>query len=282
MRKLTKEEYMIKLDSENRPLSARLAGKKVAWRVASCGDMSDLVLLQNCKGIREFEVPDIFLHTDDRPEFFDPSYWSDSRESHEMSLDGCGALARIWQVARKVTLTKVCEYERFMSIDGKLSYGVEIQNPNLGRIIEYKVTVMSKDRRRFTRSLIVAAVESAEFAVRFLVPNGTQVSSLCAFDYWTTFNGIKFAGAWVQRVAAYLGAKLFFSNCTSAVEQEDSWRRLCDIYPEMNRVPEVWCDHFGRISENLEDVCHLAGVDVYRLVMKENQTAGVIAKLESR
>ncbi len=116
----------------------------------------------------------------------------------------------------------------------------------------------------------MAAVESAEFAARFLVPNGIQVSSLCAFDYGTTFNGIKFAGAWVQRVAAYLGAKLFFSNCASTVEQEDSWRHLCDIYPEMDRVPELWCDHFGRISEDLENVCNLAGVDVYRLVKDEN------------
>ncbi len=104
MRKLTKEEHMVSPVNENRLLLTRLAGKNVAWRVASCGDVSDLVLLQNCKSVPEFEVPDIFLHTDDRSEDVDLSYWDGTTISHSLPLDS-RKVARTASIARNVALT---------------------------------------------------------------------------------------------------------------------------------------------------------------------------------
>ena len=258
---------MLTNNKTHRFLIDRLKEKKVGWRVASCGDISDIILYKRYANNAGIKSPDVFLHTDDRTMFFNEAFWDYAIKPHDL-LDNSSMVAdNMARVARRVTLTRVCEYERLEPIRGDLSYAID--TPNIGRIIEYRVTVTPFDGSRFTCRLIVAAVESAEFAARFLVPNGIRVSSLYAFDYKTSFNGIKFAGVWAQRVAAGLGAQFFFSDHVSISENEDSWRHLCDIYPEMSSIPEVYCNHFECADEALSECCRLAGVAVYRLGKKE-------------
>ena len=256
-------------------LIRRFSGHRLSWRVASSGDLSDVVIFAMIARDEEalggtLEVPDLFLHTDERSGFIPKEYWKESEEPQNCELNSVLHCSELQRCVRSIKIGRVAEYDRLEGIEGKLAYS--IGDSNLGRVIEYKVTITLDDGYRFSSHLIFAFVESSEFATRFLLParrhSGNfqfEVPALWTIDYKTSFNGIKFAGVWPRHIAGAFGGRVLFTDEISGKETVDSVSQFKEVYPDVRDIVQSESPFYNRVDLPGEAAhcLHAAGMEIY-------------------
>ena len=190
----------------SKDLEKKLAGKKILWRptffdVSGTKQYEDLLVGDRKKGF----VPDIWVRTEDRlPESVIPA---DGTEITALSED---------DKIRRVRIEHVREYSRLDGFTGVLHMPTDQARghiePDLGRVVECRVTCDTRDRGKITRTVIFVVAESLEFAMQFLIPHDIRVAALYQEAYHVGFNASYVDGSFMRRIARILGVRWYYSD----------------------------------------------------------------------
>lgn len=190
----------------SKDLEKKLAGKNILWRptvfdVSGTKQYEDLLVGDLKKGF----VPDIWVRTEDRlPESVIPA------DGTELTSDDESAKIR------RVRIEHVREYSRLDGFTGILHMPTDQARghvePDLGRVVECRVTCDTRDRGIITRTVIFVVAESLEFAMQFLIPHDIRVAALYQEAYHVGFNASYVDGSFMRRIARLLGVRLYYSD----------------------------------------------------------------------
>ena len=237
-------------------LAKRLKGKNVTWVPGVGPDPSVVAAVVETAANRKSES-DVILITDERACDF---------ESFRLKLG-----AKLKKVVRgyssnsknaAFTIEVVHDYGKVPDLNKDGGFALYNLSEDQGRIIELDVSYVSAGSKRKHRRVILAAVESFEFAARFLVPNSVQIHTIAVLGegYHVGFNGIILAGTWPITVASALGAKWAIVDHQTCVDFMKAGRGKCvrnneddsvapiAAYPHMRAIMERRC----RLSEGKE------------------------------
>ena len=159
------------------------------------------------------------------------------------------------------TIKAVRDYGKVQNLNKDGGFAFYNLSEEQGRIIELDVSYVSAGVKRGHRRVILAAVESFEFAARFLVPNSVRLHTVVvngqSYNYG---NGVILAGTWPITVASALGAKWAIVDHTTLVNymkagkgeivRNEAWNEggsnaPIATYPHMRAIMECRC----RLSE---------------------------------
>ena len=185
-------------------LAKRLNGKNVTWVPGGGADPSVVATIVETAVDRESEN-DVILITDERACDFESFRL---KLGEKLEKVGGGIYSTNGKNA-VFTIEAVRDYGKVQDLDKDGGCAFYNLSEEQGRIIELDVSYVSVGVKREHRRVILAAVESLEFAARFLVPNSVRVHTVVVLveGYHAGFNGIILAGTWPITVASALGAK---------------------------------------------------------------------------
>ena len=231
-----------------------------------CGDSiscyDDLLV-----GIRgEDFVPDVWLRTEDRIADGVTLIPDDGTELFDDSDNA---------ELRAVRIKHVREYRPLDGFRGDLHMsssdaGYDCMEPDLCRVVESRVTCYTRHHGRFTRTVIFAAVESLEFAMRFLIPHDVRVAAIYQRDYHVGFNFCKVEGAFMRKISRVLGARWYYSDSNGLLSLRDISEKdtVYRAFPSLRNFAEIGLHHVpmldpvGVSSESDSDdevKCYLVG-----------------------
>jgi len=261
-------------------LEKRLKQQSVVWVLSDCpSEMTEVPLITELaeNGDWDGNSPSIFLYTDPRL----------SESGKKLFSRGRGEKITLGEGRMSVELTKKRDYGRVPNLDvegGFFKY--HLDNVNTGRVVEFEASFANRGGERRTKRVVIAAVESMEFAARFLVADLVGISAvvLNAFHAGGMGNGLNFAGAWPFHIAAALGAKRLVADNESVARfctincltyAEEAWKRYEKAlvqYPYLKDLPETEIKDSGvRVGEGLYNL----PLSLYRIGVKDESASPV-------
>ena len=202
-------------DRKTEYLIRRLNGKNVTWVPGGGADPSVVATVVETAAERESEN-DVILITDERACDFKSFRL---RLGEKLEKAGGGNYPSNDKNA-VFTIKAVRDYGKVSDLNKDGGFAFYNSSEDLGRIIELDVSYVSDGAKREHRRVILAAVESFEFAARFFVPKAVCVHTvvLMRWNYNIGFSGNILAGTWPITVASALGAKWAIVDHETCVE----------------------------------------------------------------
>ena len=248
----------------SKDLEKKLAGKKLLWRptfidVSGTKQYEDLLVGDRRKGF----MPDIWLRTENRmPESAIPA---DGTEITALSED---------DKIRRVRIEHVREYSRLDGFTGVLHMPTDQARghiePDLGRVVECRVTCDTRDRGIITRTVIFVVAESLEFAMQFLIPHDIRVVALYQEAYHVGFNASYVDGSFMRRIARILGVRWYYSDhqgvqevgignnhCEMVFQAFPCLRDFSDV--ELCPFPDLDASPDSEVSDMHDVKCYIVG-----------------------
>ena len=248
--------FLLKGEKMFKELAKRLKGKNVTWVPGVGPDPSVVAAVVETAADRRSES-DVILITDERACDFESFRL---KLGEKLEKDGGGYSSNSRDAV--FTIEAVHDYGKVPDLNKDGGFAFYDVSEDQGRIIELDVSYVRDGGKREHRRVILAAVESFEFAARFLVPNSVQIHTIAFLGegYHVGFNGIILAGTWPITVASVLGAKWAIVDHQSCVDfmkkgkgeivRNQAWNEggpdaPIVAYPHMRTIMERRC----RLSE---------------------------------
>lgn len=205
--------------------------KRTLWYPSAGNDFRDLIF---CSG--EYPGininPELFIHTDCMQNF---------------DLDTPGIVYKDRHTA--VTLYKEREFDRMTAPKTEFAHW---ESQEAGRIILYRVEIISDRFKKIEKPLIYVICENEWFAAEFLIPNRIAVETVCRVRYGSGFGGAAASGAWLLNTLKILRTRYFISDPIS--EMNGGNYTVLKKYPQLAGVPaelvshleingKLWSDH---------------------------------------
>lgn len=231
-------------------LATRLKGKNVTW-VPGIGPAPSVVAAIVETAEDRGSEDDVILITDERACDFE-SFRLELGEKLEKSE---GEIYSTNSKNAVYTIEAVRDYGKVQDLNKDGGFAFYNLSEDQGRIIELDVSYVSAGAKREHRRVILAAVESFEFAARFLVPNSVRVHTIAVLwkGYHARGNGIILAGTWPITVASALGAKWAIVDQQTCVDFMEAGRGEIVRHPAFNEggpdAPIVAYPHMRAIME---------------------------------
>ncbi len=247
----------------SKDLEEKLTGKKILWRptfkdVSGTNQYEDLLVGDRTKGF----MPDIWLRTEDRlPEYVIPDDGAELTSDDENDK------------IRRVRIEYVKEYSRLDGFSGVLHMPTDQVRghiePDLGRVVECRVTCDTRDRGIITRTVIFVVAESLEFAMQFLIPHDIRVAAMYQAAYHVGFNASYVDGSFMRRIARILGVRWYYSDhqgvqevgignhCEMVFQAFPCLRDFSDV--ELCPFPDLDLPADSEVSDRYDVKCYIVG-----------------------
>jgi hypothetical protein len=142
--------------------------------------------------------------------------------------------------------------------------------PDLGRVVECRVTCDTRDRGIITRTVIFVVAESLEFAMQFLIPHDIRVAALYQEAYHVGFNASYVDGSFMRRIARILGVRWYYSDhqgvqevgignnhCEMVFQAFPCLRDFSDV--ELCPFPDLDVPADSEVSDRYDVKCYIVG-----------------------
>ncbi|MBR2641972.1 MAG: hypothetical protein IKD46_02490, partial [Lentisphaeria bacterium] len=177
-------------------------------------------------------TPELFVHTDCMPDF---------------DLDTPGVVHK--DPHTTVALYKEREFDRLTVPQMEFAHW---KSQEAGRMILYRVEMISDCFGKIERPLIYVVCENEWFAAEFLVPNRIAVETVCRVRYGSGFGGAVAAGTWLLDALKILRTRCFISDPLPEMQGADlqvleKYPQLAgfpaELTPELEIAGKLWSNH---------------------------------------
>ncbi len=211
-----------------------MRAKSVLWYPSAGNDFRDLIFCSGeYPGINS--TPELFVHTDCMPDF---------------DLDTPGVVHK--DPYTTVALYKEREFDRLTVPQMEFAHW---KSQEAGRMILYRVEMISDRFGKIERPLIYVVCENEWFAAEFLIPNRIAVETVCRVRYGSGFGGAATSGAWLLNVLKILRTRCFISD--PLLEMQDGDYTVLKKYLQLAGVPAELATQLeidGKLWSNHGDV----------------------------